>query len=87
MMTYQPEQQQQPCQVKTAPTVTKEPTSITNTAELVLISPLEKLDPNTLLEHPDSASSIILSLAIFILALASFLKVLIPVMLQKSNKQ
>ena len=83
MMTYQPEQPQQPCQLKLYPTVTNEPTSITDTSELVLISPLETLDPNTLLEHPDSASSIILSLALFILALGSFLKVLIPVMLQK----
>ena len=73
-MTYQPELQQQPCQLQAFPTATN---------ELVFSSPLETLNPNTLLEHPDSATSIILSLAIFILALASLLKILVPVMLRK----
>lgn len=78
MMTDQPELQQQLCQLQLSPTATN---------ELVFSSPLETLNPNTLLEHPDSATSIILSLAIFILALASFVKVLVPVMLQSSNKR
>ncbi|NES24439.1 MAG: hypothetical protein F6K41_37405 [Symploca sp. SIO3E6] len=86
MMTYQTEVQQQPCQLQLLPTATNELTSSTDTNELVFSSPLETLNLNTLLEYPDSATSIILSLAIFILALASFVKVLVPVMLQNSRK-
>jgi len=87
MMTYQPELQQQLFQLQLSPTATNELTAIADTKELVFSSPLETLNANTLLEHPDSATSIILSLAIFILALGSFVKVLVPVMLQNSSKR
>ncbi|NEP61603.1 MAG: hypothetical protein F6K31_32405 [Symploca sp. SIO2G7] len=86
-MTYQSELQQQLCQLQPSPTATNKVISITDTNELVFSSPLETLNPNTLLEHPDSATSIILSLAIFILALASFTKVLVPVMLQSKSRK
>ena len=86
-MTYNPEIEQQLCQLQQSQTAAEEPTFITDTTESVFSLPLERLDPNILLEHPDSATSIILSLTFFILALASFLKVLVPVMLHNSNKQ
>ena len=56
------------------------------TLEDSAIVPMEPLDPNPILAVGGEPAAIILSIAVIILAVAELIKVLVPVMVQQSDR-
>jgi hypothetical protein len=61
------------------------PEQSATTTEAVITPPLGQIDTVALVQYGGITAAIILSLAVFILALAEYTKVFVPVMLQKPD--
>ncbi|MFB8792045.1 MAG: hypothetical protein U7123_25160 [Potamolinea sp.] len=86
--SQQPSEQQQPANhLLRCQTALSRPDQLVCTTEATVSNLLPQLEPATLVEYGGITTAIILSLSIFIHALAEYNKVFIPVMLQKSDKK
>ena len=79
------EQQSQANQLPYTQTAIAKPEQSATKTEAVITPPLEQLDTVALVQYGGITAAIILSLAVFILALAEYTKVFVPVMLQKPD--
>jgi hypothetical protein len=79
------EQQPQANQLPYTQTASAKPEQSATKTEAVITPPLEQLDTVALVQYGGITAAIILSLAVFILALAEYTKVFVPVMLQKPD--
>jgi hypothetical protein len=81
------EQQQQGNQLQHSQSAIAKPEQHIRTTEAVITPPLGKIDTVALVQYGGITAAIILSLAVFILALAEYTKVFVPVMLQKPDEK
>ena len=79
------EQQPQANQLPYTQSAIAKPEQSATTTETVITPPLGQLDTVALVQYGGITAAIILSLAVFILALAEYTKVFVPVMLQKPD--
>lgn len=79
------EQQPQANQLPYTQTAIAKPEQHIRTTEAVITPPLGQIDTVALVQYGGITAAIILSLAVFILALAEYTKVFVPVMLQKPD--
>lgn len=86
--SQQSSEQQQPANnVLRCKTTLAQPDQFICTTEATVSNLLPQLEPATLVEYGGITAAIILSLSIFVYALAEYNKVFIPVMLQKQNNK
>jgi hypothetical protein len=79
-------QQPQASQLPNSQTVEAKPEQHISTTETVITPSLGQLNTVALVQYGGISVAVILSIAILILALAEYTKVLIPVMLQKRDE-
>ena len=78
-------QQQQANQLPYTQIAIAKPEQSATTTETVITPPLGQINTVALVQYGGITAAIILSLAVFILALAEYTKVFVPVMLQKPD--
>jgi hypothetical protein len=79
------EQQPQGNQLQYSQSAIAKPEQSATKTEAVITPPLGQIDTVALVQYGGITAAIILSLAVFILALAEYTKVFVPVMVQKPD--
>jgi hypothetical protein len=80
-------QQPQAIELQHSQTAQAKPEQHIRTTEAVITPPLAQIDTVALVQYGGITAAIILSLSVFILALAEYTKVFVPVMLQKPDEK